>query len=609
MSTPALYWEVNELSLWAVLEDVPLPPEVVRVLRGAASAAVLTPQGTTVSAFLAGLLPARAAVPLEVSSFQAAFAVNAVPTGVLKVALGRRTDNLLPAAIHRLIDNLRSRLPISVYLAARTVGALGRFLDVFGFSSWPSNRPFRVFLGRTVGHHFDRSSQTANLTLTVKHWALDLETGSAVSQESSPKNPNDLIFGATTPLLASIQQEPQSRGFLCGSNLVSNFFPNNLAREDLWAGREPDRNVTGLRALFHEMASRRFLAQTLFGAPLTGLADQLGEVTPNAAGARARAALERFEPLVGEGRRWSVPLRLRVFADSEQETAHINTNLVHYFSLTTLQSLGTTTVWDKLVEHSGMLLFGIVPRVETALVVPYLKGLNRNFKTIHASEYAFVGGAQETIEHLRGVAIIGGYNYPSGGQLVSPGGGAALATSIGGLFDAQIEGKLRVLQGPPWLTNLPTSQYAPAAVGAGQERSTALSPGVGAGPAPSLVSSYYRTASRFLDAFAQAVYVNEALAGRQCEVAGRLRFDLAPGSAVTLEIPGEEILGLSDRLGNLLYGTLLQVSFTIDVENRQAGTVFHLSHLRTANENDSATCSVADHPLWQDSFVGCPLIG
>jgi hypothetical protein len=46
----------------------------------------------------------------------------------------------------------------------------------------------------------------------------------------------------------------------------------------------------------------------------------------------------------------------------------------------------------------------------------------------------------------------------------------------------------------------------------------------------------------------------------------------------------------------------------VDAEQPMIGTSFHLSHIRSEKENGDDRTSVDSHPLYKDTFKGCPLV-
>ena len=108
-----------------------------------------------------------------------------------------------------------------------------------------------------------------------------------------------------------------------------------------------------------------------------------------------------------------------------------------------------------------------------------------------------------------------------------------------------------------------------------------------------------------LDFFSQAMYALEMLRGRSGVIRCLPRFDIAPGSNVLIEnnpaFPG-------DNLGLPLMGTVLQVSGQIEAESPSSSVTMRVGYLRTLKENESDDTSIDSHPLYDQAFVGAPLL-
>lgn len=109
-------------------------------------------------------------------------------------------------------------------------------------------------------------------------------------------------------------------------------------------------------------------------------------------------------------------------------------------------------------------------------------------------------------------------------------------------------------------------------------------------------------------AYAHQWYVLESLKGRTGEVAGKLRFDIAPGSNVIVVAGGARNVPQAQEVTEDIYATVTQVSYVINAEGQQAGTAFSLAHIRTKKENGSPGTSVAKPPLYQDAWPGAKLV-
>jgi hypothetical protein len=57
-----------------------------------------------------------------------------------------------------------------------------------------------------------------------------------------------------------------------------------------------------------------------------------------------------------------------------------------------------------------------------------------------------------------------------------------------------------------------------------------------------------------------------------------------------------------------MVGTVMRVSIGINADSQSAGTTLTLSHMRTLEENADDKYSVNEHPLYDKTFIGAPLL-
>ena len=104
---------------------------------------------------------------------------------------------------------------------------------------------------------------------------------------------------------------------------------------------------------------------------------------------------------------------------------------------------------------------------------------------------------------------------------------------------------------------------------------------------------------RLGDRYAKCLYAHMALAGRHMQVAGKLRFDICPGSSVAVMAPGKFKTG---------FGIVGGVTLTVDRMKSIAQTSFDVLSFRTYQE-DYENASLFDvHPIYTKVFKGEPLI-
>jgi len=148
---------------------------------------------------------------------------------------------------------------------------------------------------------------------------------------------------------------------------------------------------------------------------------------------------------------------------------------------------------------------------------------------------------------------------------------------------------------------------------------TALGPAPASGTTPGLPGSSVGDATgetpvsaankmgSYYDRTAQYFYAQEMLRGRFAVVQGKLRFDLAPGTNVTIR-NAEPLFLENDQLSQDAVASIIRVGIVMNAESGQAGTSFQLEHVRTARENEDLRTSVPSHPLYTQFYTGAPLL-
>jgi len=332
-----------------------------------------------------------------------------------------------------------------------------------------------------------------------------------------------------------------------------------------------------------------------------------GTVPKNTA---ALAALNRIAPVVTN--KWYVPLGLNTrgaFADT------ISNSISDALRAQTFKSWYSTTLWGKLVgELAPSFFFSLVPRVSDALIVPYAPGLRTIFTTIQLGDYDICNLNGQAPHALRAVGILHGLMYATGANL-SPANVAFAQPGVAGWFEPAEngDGLIMLKDAPAWLSNA-SQAYIQAIETTGTDGNvigTSFTPGAGVpgkqrDPGEAMAS--YTGPKNILSAYAQQWFVLEMLKGKQGELSGKLRFDIAPGSTIALQTTGDRFLGNLDSLAGLLYATVLQVTITINSEARRGGTTFSLGHIRNTTENKDDRSSIAGPPFYQRAFPGATLI-
>ena len=182
-------------------------------------------------------------------------------------------------------------------------------------------------------------------------------------------------------------------------------------------------------------------------------------------------------------------------------------------------------------------------------------------------------------------------------------GAAKLATG-----SAKQGGKVFLQVAPAWL-NLTTSD--------GETSLGALRPGFGItdalqpNPESTEEEVQYNAAltsfakSGLQDAVAKTILMEKAFDTRKMNITGRVRFDIAPGSLLQVQVPGDR----NSQSISSLFGHVESVTINIDGGSDGSGsasTSFTLTSLRT--ELDHSTLTTPTHPLYGQAFNGIGLL-
>lgn len=525
----------------------------------------------------------------EVTDCQLSFGLNEIPTAQCVLAIGRNAlDTSKRAKIHESATYLKSMRKAKIY--ATITG------DFSEDKKWPEGEKM-IFDGRLCGTGFNRMLGQAGFTVHLIHWLADLSFSSILSEQSHPGNPTQYTFPAIRRNKGNTGAKDSS---MFGSVSAKSLFTWDNLEEDLWG-----------KALQPTLCQ---LAQTDL-IQLTDNNFQLAEkVRKNDL---ALAALARME---GGGcgatpSEYTPPLSL--IHDGSLTGAVANAIRTAVGSIQQ-DAWAASTVWDLLVgPMAQMFMFGVVPQVDRALVVPTLPGFSETYEIgINANDYDFAELSGAIPRPLRAVGIFSGVAAPAGAMT---GGNFKIGAMWPEEGDADYEipeGMVRIVSAPSWLSNVAAGEGAARSTsGTAQAKptGTATTP-VTDSTKPDIPNNGETKAERTSDAeglykrLAHAIYVTEALRGRNGSVSGKLRFDICPGSTIKLEGQHEVFIGSSDKLGQDLYGMVTKVSIGLNANQGRAGTGFMLSGIRDETENGDKRFTVEKHPLYDQAFKGAPLV-
>lgn len=559
---------------------------------------------------MSGVIPAKFDVVLEVAgvrydivAYAADFTLNQIPKASCMMSVGRRADSGVEfAKIHSSLSEFaQSRNIAKVYFCPS-----GKWSEE---NDWPPGEHL-IFEGRVVGVGVQKQSGQLQLIAHLQHWLGDLNFSSTMSAQSHPANPSQYTFAATVGVgLNSIDSGPPAA--LAGSSADSTLGALAIST-DFWG--------EALKPLFCTLASAEHVR---FHGDLRrcfGLEEQDNT--------QALAALSRIEGVSElsespgtdcnlERSCYTPKLALSIEGGQDTQLA-IADSIADSVMQHTIQSFENQTIWGKLVGQLGPeFLFGIVPMIDRALVVPVSPGIRATWcKRIYACDYDPISYEAEIVRPVRGVAIFGSSNSKTGLFDSQTQRNIYVDLGIGGCWAPvdQTEGQVLVRRMPRWLENVGVTGITTAAtLGLSGDPPSATTPkdsddeellGRSGGES---TEDVLREASVLFADYAHALYLHETLRGRNGSLSGKLRFDIAPGSNVWIEGTGERFATGEDALNQNMIGLVMRVSIALNAETAKAGTALKLTFMRTEAENADDRTSADCHPLYVTKFPGAPL--
>ncbi|MHA2068566.1 MAG: hypothetical protein ACXABY_29745, partial [Candidatus Thorarchaeota archaeon] len=468
-------------------------------------------------------------------------------------------------------------------------------------NNWPEGE-MTIFRGYFNGFAYRKVQNKVQAVVHLVHWLSDLEFSSMVSRAMHPSTPAELIYKANTQVLGSGTTAKGPQNFAERVGVAG----QDLLTTDLWSAiktvlcgvagakfpevKAPDGSCGGVKQESNSEAK----------AALVLMEDQ------------AAADCQFQQDTEGNGDKLGVPLTFEpefpvTFAKRVAET----------LGAEGLKNYVQNSFWGVLVnQFSTKFRFAIAPLPGRALVVPFQAGSRPTWeKTLRPQEYAFIDFNAHFERPMQSMNIYGGYQ---GRTFAKPYGkqGDIKQKGMFGCYkpeDSEFanRGAARFVQAPMWLLNPLSGQYAGGTTGVKDvmPQASGTQPDIKTtppeDPAPNDLRLKY---TDMWNSYAQSLYVQGSLAGRQGAVTGKLRFDIAPGSTVLLEQQPERFIGAEDELAAPLVGHVMRVTFNINSESRNASTSFKLAFMRTEAENEKDRLSVDKNPLYSQPWVGAPLI-
>lgn len=534
----------------------------------------------------------------DIVHFAADFGLNAIPRATCLMTLGRQANDVTKlAAVHNPSG------PAMTTMIKAQVIFRGNASQIPGLAG--GSRDTVIFDGYLAGTGLRRQENRYQLSVHLVHWLSNLTFASSLSELTHPSNPAQYTFRACTLTMGGGASDVEG-SFLANTIGYAIFTTQNVLT-DLWgAAMKP---YLCQIASFDHLDLRGPIGQQC-NIPLDTVSEGL-----------ARQALSRIEGAGGSGPNagcdlkrssYTPPLSLKMPSTS---TGLMVQSIAQAVAQAQVESWAHITLWDKLVGAWGpMFLFSIVPQVSRALVVPFQPGLRSLYSTqILARDYGFADLSSAIPRPIRAMAIMAEREFRASPDYSTASGGGSAPGGIGGCFSpAGARGYIMFKGPPPWLANVPAvASSAAVSSGLSNRASTSSATTPSSAPAPADANQQQQAildSAAMYNAFAKSMYVTEALRGRRGMISGRARFDIAPGSNVRVEVNPDAFIGREDQFTQDLAATVAFVSIGFNAETASAATSFQLADYRTLTENAQDRSSIDSHPLYDQKFLGAPLL-
>jgi hypothetical protein len=505
-----------------------------------------------------------------VSSIEATYGMNVLPEATVGIPIGRVAGgarfNSVSSAV-QFITELGPFTPVKIF-ATLTPSPSGRGAPAgpnSGGNGYPAGQEFLIFegFGSVPGAHCSFGSATISLKCMGKTAAF---------------------AGSTQMVVGSVASEVPN-----GSSPVISFFGAK-------GGAAPTL-FTAVLAEVGESVSDLF--QDVI-APILDNAISDVESFENTSNGFARQALARLN--IGDALP-SADLNIDVPGTSNTLSKAILGTALRVFLDAWKSGDFNGDLWSGILALAPYFGFKYVTAIEEDAILPITFGLGGPaWRTISPSDYTVVNfGAEMDEKFYSYVTQVQLYTYSFQSSQWQNGAPAAREVGFSEIFPANLEGSGRLLMcpAPEWL--IPAGAPGTTTVSPGNATPDASNPEAVALAQNQAAEEIAFMASGIGDDYAETVLYDNLFAHRSMKVAGRIRFDIAPGSLVEVVVPGERFTGQQASL----FGHVVGVTISINEGEGGTGyarTNFGISHVRTAAEH--AKFFVLEHPFFGDKWVG-----
>lgn len=485
----------------------------------------------------------------DIVAISATFGLNSIPTASLTVAVGydARSGGTAQATIHKLRKQIKPRDKAKVWL---------NITPTAGQKNKMEEGNFLIFDGIVAGIGYQRSHNSANYVIQLIHWLDDLNNSSALNGKWFQNAP---FLMATNAAFVALQTDGNAHSSVPIIDANGDLIIKDKIGRDLWG--------EVIKPIFEKLAEY-----------------DLPQDKKNTAALKALARMSGSAP--------NPELSLDI---SDLPGYNIEMSVRTALTKDALESFAYTSFWGKLVgEYAPQFFFAVSPSIEHACVVPFFGGLKHDGNqkyVIKGDEYSYANFNAAMGQLIDSVVVF----WPSqmdpmlgtGGEIQT----SDVYTQPAGQYPQQTDEErpgLKLFKDlPAWLTNVaPWPIYSAATTGVnGARPGDCMAPGTGeTDPPPEWLlpgTLAPHMANSVCSRFAEHYYKTEFLSQRYGELSGKLRFDIAPGSIVKIEMPTTEI-----ESDGAMIAAVTQVSYAINAERALAGTSFALTYIRTQEEDD-----------------------
>ena len=485
------------------------------------------------------------------------YVLNAIPTGIISLALGFALKDQTDAAANSMWDTLRVRIPVQVYVTLTADKA--------------QDQTYCIFDGYVAGVSAERGTARAGLTLSLLGWLDDLRTTSAMSQLFSPSTPGSFISPASFKmsdgsLIANIDQ--------AGLNYFQKI------QTDLW---------DACKSAFIDITNK---------AIITGAGVQIA-----GGGGKQKA--------VYNGNKGAQYALKNLFTGKLTTTDANDVGIAQAMGLQMghiiFGSEGGPTIWSKLITLASVFDFAIAPQVSKAAIIvyhPFVQAKQIN-KSLLASEVSDLTTDEQVQYSIRGFALVGNSSgkMTSGFDKKQRSSKPDTWANLEGVYESPLPGIWEIRPAPAWIsagnhgsdwTSATTGLNGEGVAGLGVQPVAKAGPG---GNASVMAEKTALIAKGIGDRVAKACWLRAVYAARRVRVSGKLRFDVCPGSSVAVDFPGNSVSGVQSHK---FYGSVDRVNIELDAGSATVRTVFDLSCVRGPSDDQYA---VKEHPLYSGKFL------